>query len=189
MEFTVLKTKVSVSPLFFAVLTMFLLLDKTGISGFVVLFSVLHETGHILALICEKIHPKSFKISFFGIHISLPESLSTAEKLPVLMAGFSVNFLLAALFFVLKNHLLGYMNIIIGIFTSVPISSTDGGMILKIILEDCIQQKAEKIFKSVSEIFVFVLSIFLFSVSVAAKNYFILIAVVYMIYCNKKAAA
>ena len=184
-----LKTKVSVSPFFFAVLTLVLVSDKTGVTSLAVLFSLLHELGHILALICGKIVPKCFELNLFGMHILLPENLSTAEKIPVLMAGFTVNFLLAVLFFVLKNPIFGYINLIIGIFTSLPISSTDGGMVLKIILDNCIPQKAEKIFKSVSEIFVFVLSIFLFSVSVAAKNYFILIAVVYMIYCNKKTAA
>ena len=107
MDFTVLKTKVSVSPFFFAVLTLILIADKSGVSGFAVLFSLLHEFGHFLALICGKIIPKSFKITLFGMHISLPENLSTAEKIPVLMAGFTVNFLLAALFFVLKNPLFG----------------------------------------------------------------------------------
>ena len=47
-----LKTKVSVSPFFFAVLTLILIADKTGVSCFAVLFSILHEFGHFLALIC-----------------------------------------------------------------------------------------------------------------------------------------
>ena len=189
MDFTVLKTKVSVSPFFFAVLTLILVADKTGVSGFAVLFSVLHEFGHFLALICEKIIPKSFRITLFGMHISLPENLSTAEKITVLMAGFTVNFLLAALFFILKNQFFGYVNLIIGFFTALPVPSADGGEVLKTILEEYFPNKAEKIFVTVSEIFVSMFSLFLFFVSVITENCFILIAIIYMVFCLIKKAA
>ena len=43
MEFTVLKTRVKISPLFFAVLTAFLLADRGGIAAAVISFSLLHE--------------------------------------------------------------------------------------------------------------------------------------------------
>ena len=189
MDFTVLKTKVSVSPFFFAVLTLILIADKSSVSGFAVLFSLLHEFGHFLALICEKIIPKSFKITLFGMHISLPENLSTAEKIPVLMAGFTVNFLLAALFFVLKNPLFGYINLILGIFTAIPVPSSDGGEVLKAVLEEFSPKESEKIFGIVSEIFVSVISLLLFFISIITENYFILIAVIYMVICVTKKAA
>ena len=188
MDFTVLKTKVSVSPFFFAVLTLILIADKSGVSGFAVLFSLLHEFGHFLALICGKIIPKSFKIPLFGMHISLPENLSTDEKIPVLMAGFTVNFLLAALFFVLKNSLFGYINIILGIFTAIPVPSSDGGEVLKAVLEEFLPNESEKIFGIVSKIFVSIISLLLFLVSVLTENYFILIAVIYMVFCVTKKA-
>lgn len=184
-----LKTKISVSPLFFAVLTIVLLLDETGITGLAVLFSALHELGHILALLCEKIKPKTVKITVFGIHIKLPGNLSTAEKVPVLMAGFSVNFLLAALFFVLNNPLFGYINLIIGIFTALPIPSTDGGTILKTVLEEFLPQKAERVFGKISRIFVLIFSMLLFYVSISTKNYFIITAIIYMIFCTTQKAA
>ena len=188
-DFCVLKTKISVSPLFFAVLTIVLLLDETGITGLAVLFSALHELGHILALLCEKIKPKTVKITVFGIHIKLPGNLSTAEKVPVLMAGFSVNFLLAALFFVLNNPLFGYINLIIGIFTALPIPSTDGGTILKTVLEEFLPQKAERVFGKISRIFVLIFSMLLFYVSISTKNYFIITAIIYMIFCTTQKAA
>ena len=189
MDFTVLKTKVFVSPLFFAVLTSLLVIDKTGVSAMAILFSVLHELGHILALICEKICPKSVFITPFGINLSLPENLSTAEKIPVLMAGFTVNFLLAVLFFALGKIVSAYVNLIIGIFTAIPIPSTDGGSILKVLLEEFASQKSEKIFKIISLIFAFIFLVFLIFAMVLTKNYFILIAVLYLIFCIIKNAA
>ena len=189
MDFTVLKTKVSVSPLFFAVLTLVLLMDKTGISGYAVLFSALHELGHILALLCGKIIPKTVFITPFGIHINLPENLSTVKKCFVLAAGFSVDFLLSFLFYVLKNPLFSCINFVIGIFTALPLESTDGGALLKAVFEEFFPQKADRIFKIISNIFTILISISLILIFIFTKNYFVLIAVVYTIFCEIKTAA
>ena len=188
-DFTVLKTKISVSPLFFAVLTVFLLIDKNGIASSVLLFSFLHEAGHFISLLITKTFPQSIKTDIFGIRIKLPENLDTAKKCFVLSAGFAVNFLLSALFFALKKPLFGYINIFIGIFTAFPLPSTDGGSILKTILEEFLPQKAGRIFGIISRIFTLVLSLFLVFLSVFTKNYFIMIAVVYMLFCTMKKAA
>lgn len=185
-EITVLKTKVSVSPMFFMVLTAVLLLDKTGISGFAVLFSILHELGHLLALLSQKVYPISIKTDVFGIHISLPENLSTEKKCFVLVSGFAVNFILSLLFFAAGNKIFFYINLVIGIFTAMPLSSTDGGAVLKTILFEFIPQKEEKIFKIISFLFCAAVSVFL-AVSIAfTGNYFILIALIYMVLCTVK---
>ena len=189
MDFSVLKIKVSLSPLFFAVLTSVLLLDKTGISSFAVLFSLLHETGHILALLCKKIRPKAFSLTVFGMHIKLPENLSTAEKCFVLMSGFAVNYILAALFFIFHKPVFGYVNFLLGIFTSLPLASTDGGEILKALLEEFLAQDAEKIFGIVSWIFALVFSLLLILIFVSTRNFFIFFAVFYTILCTIKRAA
>ncbi len=186
MEFTVLKTKLKISPLFFAMLTLFLIVDKNGIASVVVLFSVLHETGHFLALLCAKTRPKLIEFSPFGIHVSLPENLSTAEKVPVLMAGFLVNFLLAATFFVLRKPLFGYINLIIGIFTALPISATDGGAVLKTLLYESDPQKEEKIFKIVSCSSLAMVSVVFIISAVVTKNYFFFIPLIYMVICAMK---
>lgn len=189
MDFTVLKTKVSVSPLFFAVLTVFLLLDESGISGFAVLFSALHELGHFLALLCQKISPQKVAVTPFGICVSLPENLSTAEKIPVLMAGFTANFLLAAMFFYLNKITFAVINLFIGFFTFLPLSSTDGGSIFKAILEEFAPQKARKVFKKTTRFFAVAFSLLLVFAAFSAKNYFILIAAFYIIFCEIKDAA
>lgn len=189
MDFSVLKIKVSLSPLFFAVLTSVLLLDKTGISGFAVLFSLLHETGHILALLYKKIKPKAFSVTVFGMHIRLPENLSTAEKCFVLMSGFAVNYILAALFFIFNKPVFGYVNFLLGIFTSLPLASTDGGEILKALLEEFLAQGGERIFGIISGIFSLVFSLLLILIFVSTRNFFILSAVFYIIFCAIKKAA
>ncbi|MBQ8788912.1 MAG: hypothetical protein IJZ58_05315 [Oscillospiraceae bacterium] len=112
--------------------------------------------------------------------------MSTVKKCFIFAAGFSLNFLLATMFFILKNQLFGYINLIIGIFTALPVAATDGGAFLKTILNDYFPQNERRIFKVVSvSLSVAVSVLFIFS-AFATKNYFILIAVFYIIFCAMK---
>lgn len=181
MNFTVLKTKISVSPLFFAVLTAFLIMDKNGIASYVVLFSLLHESGHFLALLCVKGRAKEIKISPFGIEMTIFENMSTVKKLAVLTAGFAVNFILAFLFFTAEKMLFGYINLVIGCLTALPIAATDGGSVLGIILEKAVPKKAEKIFFAISLSVTLVIAGFIFSAAVLFKNHLLFFAVIYMV--------
>ena len=175
-----LKTRMKISPLFFAVLTAFLILDRSGIASEVLLFSALHEAGHFLALLCSKTPPEAAEFTVFGVHLSLPGNLSTAEKCFVLAAGFAVNFVLSSVLFLIGSSLLGYINLFIGIFTAMPLPATDGGAVLKALLEEFIPQRAERILKTVSAIFSFFAAAVLLAGTVLTKNYYLLIAVVYI---------
>ncbi|MBQ7875155.1 MAG: hypothetical protein IJ306_08390 [Oscillospiraceae bacterium] len=181
--FTVLKTKVALSPLFFAVLTAFLLVDKSGIAGEAVLFSLLHETGHFLALLCAKTHPQTVEASLFGIRMSLPGNLSTAKKCFVLTAGFAVNFIFMAAFFSLGKITEAYINLFIGIFTAMPLAATDGGAVLKTLLDEFFPQGSKKIFDMLSLGFSMLVSVFLICIFLFSENIFILIAIFYMAVC------
>lgn len=186
MKFSVLKTNVEVSPLFFAVLTSFLLVDKNRIASAAVLFSALHELGHFLALLCVKSHAKAVKISAFGIEMQLYENMSTVKKIAVLMAGFTVNFVLAFFFFKAGKTLFAYINLVIGCLTGLPVAATDGGSVLKIIFEKIFPEKADKLFFSVSlSLSIFVSAIMVLA-AVYSKNYYLLIAAFYIVLSAKK---
>lgn len=185
-EFTVLKTKFEISPLFFSVLTAFLLMDKSGVAKAAVLFSILHEVGHFLALLCVKTMPQKVVLSLFGIEIKLLGNLSTAGKCLVFAAGFSVNFILSAMFFAFEKPLFAYINLAIGIFTALPLSATDGGTILKTLFEEYFQKKGERIFKIVSLCFLVAVSVIFIFAAYLTKNWFLLIALVYMVLCAIK---
>ena len=185
-EFTVLKTKFFVSPLFFSVLTVFLILDKSHIAGAAILFSLLHEMGHLLALLSLKSHPKRMTINLFGLNIELCGNLSTPKKCFVFSMGFAVNFILSALFFVAENPLFEYINLIIGIFTAIPLPSSDGGSILRTVLEEFVPEKADLVFKNTAFAFAFIISVLIIAVFVFTKNYFVFIALFYIFLCIKK---
>lgn len=183
MKFTVLKTTVVVSPLFFAVLTAFFIADRNGIAIPVVLFSLLHECGHFLALLCVKTRPKEIRVSAFGIEMRLYENMSTGEKIFVLMAGFMVNYILSAVCFLCGKTVFGFINLFLGIFTSLPLGATDGGAVLKTVLDySC----AEKTYKIISAIFSALLAVVLSAIAVYSKNYYLFIAVIYIIISIKK---
>lgn len=184
-----LSTKVKISPFFFAVLTAFFIIDKNGIACWVLLFSLLHEAGHFMALLCIKTAPKAVDLSAFGIHILLKENMSTALKCIVLMAGFTVNFILAALFFTFEKTLFAYINLITGILTAVPLSSTDGGAVLRILLDELPSGKGEGIFRIITFLLLTLFSAGFVFIAFFTGNYFLFIAFFYMLLCVIKKAA
>lgn len=105
MEFTVLKTKVKISPLFFAVLTAFLITDRNGIAPVVIGFSLVHELCHFAALAAIKTAPQEVSVSAAGISMSLNGGMSTVKKILVFAAGAAGNFVLAAFFSAADNRL------------------------------------------------------------------------------------
>ena len=183
MEFTVLKTKVVVSPLFFAVLTAFFITDRNGIAIPAVLFSFLHECGHFLALLCAKTRPKAIKLSAFGIEMQLYENMSTGEKIFVLMAGFLVNYVLSAVCFLCGKTVFGFINLFLGIFTSLPIGATDGGTVLKNVFD---YYCSEKTYGIISVILSLLLALVLSALALYSKNYYLFFAIIYIIVSIKK---
>ncbi len=70
-----------------------------------------------------------------------------------------------------------------------PLASTDGGEVLKVVLEEFFSQKAKIIFKTISVSFCAVISAILIFLAFYTKNFFLFTAVVYMIFCAMKKAA
>ena len=187
LTFSVLKTGIEISPLFFAVLTLFLLTDRMGIAFPAILISIAHEAGHFLALICLKTAPKKVKISLTGIQMELYSNMSTEGKISVLSAGFAVNFCLAALLFAFGENLSATVSLLIGIFTMLPLASTDGGSIIKELIEARFTERAKtienKFFISTCAAFSFLLVV----AATATKNPYLLIAIFYLVACTVKA--
>ncbi len=181
MKFTVLKTEFSVSPLFFAVLTLFLLLDKSGIALFVILFSLLHELGHFLALLCVKTRPVSMRLTPFGIHMKLPLNLSTEKKLAVLIAGFTVNFVLAAVLKIFGKEALAIVNLFMGMFTALPLYATDGGGVLAAVLQEFSPESFEKTAVAVNAVASFSIIFVLLYTAFITENIFLLLPIAYIL--------
>lgn len=140
----------------FALVVCFLLTcsDNTVIQ-FAVLFSLLHECGHLLSdcLFGEK--PKEIRFGLFGMTILRADDLhlSYRQEICSALAGPFVNFLLMCLF-LLWNQIssneqalqCAAVNFYIFLFNAMPVFSLDGGRAFEAFLRVHIQDTEQQIF-------------------------------------------
>lgn len=137
MKFKLFGTEIYISFLFAAVITVMLATDRTGLV-LPALFAVLmHEIGHLFAMWVLECAPKQIRLIPASVQITSSISKRYKNDIIVALVGPLVNFVL---FFVLyfnylafKNELtLNYalLNLLIGVFNSLPVSGLDGGTIL-----------------------------------------------------------
>lgn len=170
-EFFCRKTKISLSPLFFALTTLFLIADREGIAAAVLLFSLFHEAAHLAVILFLGVKIKSVKISLSGIGVDILENTQSPKRLAVFFAGFSLNYLLALLFLFLGETKYMLINAAIAVFTSFPLSFSDGGEIIR----ELFPEKNLKVFFSVSA---FISSVVLLSILMRTENLLLLIPIV-----------
>ncbi len=116
---------------------------------YILLFSSLHETGHLLALILVKGYPDILRFSFYGFALKYSCPLSKHKELAVLLSGPLINLILYLLIGDAGNFILFFLNIL-------PAYPLDGGRIVYLY-----SQKAAKILSLVTLAVVFALSLYL----------------------------
>ena len=126
-----IKTEIQISVPFLCGLILFLLVDRTGLGGQMVLAALSHEIGHLLAMTVLGEQPQKIVFGSFGIRIEKRPGtrLSYHKEILIYAAGPAVNLLAAGLFAghpaVCRVHLL------LGIFNLLPVGVLDGGQILR----------------------------------------------------------
>ncbi|MEG0091097.1 MAG: hypothetical protein RSA20_04700, partial [Oscillospiraceae bacterium] len=156
-----------------------LLFDKMNIFLFVILSSVFHEIGHILASFILG-HAPQIEISIFGIKLK-PALLCDRKKFIILFCGPLVNLIIVIVchvilskHFQLRVYIFMCVNLIIMMFNLLPIHFLDGGQMLAIIANS---YYIEKLMDGLSILFIFVI-IFIFSediyYSICAASIFII---------------
>ena len=91
----------------------------------IILFSVLHELGHIIMLLIFGARPTLIKLSFYGIGMKYEKHLSKVKELFVLLCGPAVNL---ALFVFFGNEI----NLMLFLLNMFPVVPLDGGRILRL---------------------------------------------------------
>ncbi len=149
MKFSVLKTKIEVSFLFIALLSLVILTDTTGLIIPTVIAVILHEFSHLLAMYYFGCSPKKIKIIPAAIEITRDFCQKNSQEIIISLAGSVANILTFLityfLFFKGKNIIFlnfAVVNFVIGFFNLLPLKSLDGGNILFKIL--CFKLSAEK---------------------------------------------
>ena len=126
--------RVRLSPLFFLLIALLLLIDRTGMMPFVLCAIVVHESGHLACMRRYGMKPVEIALLPFEINIQ-KRALSGdgRQELAVSAAGVLANLLVAALAagiywlhpFLWALRLL-VCNAVLGIFEALPIAGLDG---------------------------------------------------------------
>ena len=152
---------------------------------------MIHESGHLLAMIKCGYAPEKIKISAFEIKIfdSKRQSRSEKQNFFIIFFFFAVNFICFIPFYLL--YLLGnefvlpfaISNLSVGMFNLLPVLSLDGGQLIFIILRQRVgADKAEKIVDIITFITIIPLAALGFIVLFESKyNFSLLFVCVYLI--------
>ena len=118
-----------------------LIFDRLHIFFYLIISSLLHEAGHIIACRFMGSIPK-VKFSVFGIKLSQYPT-EKIKKMLVIICGPMVNLILAAVLgvllkdgFSLNMYIFMCVNIFLFVFNMLPVSFMDGGQLLQIFVTD-----------------------------------------------------
>lgn len=169
MTFRIKSTAVEVSFWFAAVLT-FLLLFTGNSAAVCFLFCILHESGHLAAMLFFGSVPRKLELGYFGMKIVTGSRLLSPQKeIIIAAAGPAVNVLLTLIIIYRKEWAL--MSLALAVFNLIPVPMLDGGRILANRLRD---EKTVKIIGISFSVGLFILGA---AVAVYTKRNFTLLVV------------
>lgn len=119
MEWTVGRTRLRLDYSFFWILT-FAAWAQNELLWQVLLFSVLHECGHLTVLCALGLQPRQLRLSFYGMALRYDRVPDRRRETAVLFGGPAVNLILWALLRNPANGALFFLNML-------PIFPLDGG--------------------------------------------------------------
>lgn len=147
-----------------AVLLIFFFSNQLEMYLMFMLFTIVHELGHLFMGIILGFKPKGINLMPIGLSICFnvqcedynmnvkKAKIITFKKLIIALAGPLTNFLIAIFFMIYNMEILNntrekivYTNLLIGFFNFIPIYPLDGGRIIKCIIH--IQKDLRKSYK------------------------------------------
>ncbi|NMA79534.1 MAG: hypothetical protein GX967_02675 [Clostridiales bacterium] len=134
------KTSVKIDFSFLAVLLIFMLVDESGYGLMGLYACLIHEIGHLIAMVAVRLNPD--EILFYGAGIRIKAfdeyKLSYGEEIFVLSFGSITNLLVFAVLYYNANGqgigIFAVIHLLIGLFNLLPITIFDGGRMLELIL-------------------------------------------------------
>lgn len=140
---------------------------------FVVLFSSLHEIGHIISLYALHGKAKTITLSYYGIGLKHNSNLSNLKMIVFLLSGVVAN-----LFFIAVN-IKREINAALFFINILPLYPLDGGRALKIIIDSVLDYKKSLIiFKTItciSILLLIILAVYLKNLSLIFISLYIII--------------
>ncbi len=136
MTFTVKSTSVGISFWFAAVLA-FLLLFTGNSAAVCFILCIMHEAGHLAAMLIFGSVPRKLELGYFGMKIVTGSRLLSPQKeIITAAAGPAVNILLAAVLLLIKKEEWAIISLALALFNLLPVPMLDGGRILANLLHN-----------------------------------------------------
>lgn len=131
LEFRVWGVRCRLSLLFPAVVTVLLLRQPDGLALSCLLASLIHECGHLLAMLALGVPPEDCTLGAFGARIRLGGHLpGYGQNLLISLAGPLTNLLAAAILFMVGNITAAVVHLTLAGLNLLPAAALDGGQIL-----------------------------------------------------------
>ncbi len=127
MKFYINNAQIKIEFSFILIISASLIFENYNLI-YVLLFSALHELGHIVLLYILGGKADSVTIAYYGIGLKHSSNLSYGREIIFLLGGITVN-LLFALLDIYRN-----INLSLFIINALPIYPLDGGRVFKLML-------------------------------------------------------
>lgn len=147
--FNFLGVKFGVTVGFFGIICLMLYIDKSGLMLPTLLSTIIHEFGHLLALLLLKFKPQKVILKVGAVSIVGRFNLTTLGELFLNFAGPFINLILFLFFWYVRRFLappfitnFALINLVLGIFNLLPVMGLDGGSILYLLLAKKLKHNA-----------------------------------------------
>lgn len=160
----------------FIFLVLFYFTKQIEIYALIMIFTIIHELGHLVAGILMGMKPEKIELMPFGLSVSFKININEynkkikkgnnleTKKILIALAGPLTNLIMILITYrlkidIIKSMLIIYTNFLIMIFNLLPIYPLDGGRILKGILHISFgKRKSEKYINNISKITVIIIT-------------------------------
>ena len=191
MKFKIARTRFEVSYALLCLVAVCIILGVFKSFVWCAAAVVVHECGHLAAMVYCGYFPKRIKIALFSIDIIDGErqSRSVRKNLLIIFFGPFFNFICFLVCFLLYLRGISVVlpfaaaNASVGLFNLLPVMSLDGGQLAYLLMSGRLgQDRAEKAVDALTFVFIFPLAALGFWLMLKSKNVSLLFVSVYLVF-------
>lgn len=137
MTFRISKISVSVEFRFVALITLMLVLFPESQAALCFFMCILHEAGHLLAMILFGKGAEKISLDYFGMKIDTDKRfLPPVKEAVIAFAGPLINLVMCAILYACGKTDAATINLALAVFNLLPVTMLDGGHIISAFFPD-----------------------------------------------------